>query len=115
MLKREGWNHKAVYRICRQEQLLVTGHRRKRLRRPASALELATRVNQRWAMDFVQDALSDGRMLRILTVEDTWSREALACVADTSISGLRIRRELTRLVKERGKCRRKSGLTMVLK
>ena len=52
-------------------------------------------------MDFVQDALSDGRMLRILTIEDTWSREALACVVDTSISGLRVRRELTRLVKER--------------
>ena len=46
------------------------------------ALEAATRINQRWAMDFVQDALADGRMLRILTIEDTWSREALACVVE---------------------------------
>ena len=103
LLKREGWkvNHKGVYRICREEKLLVPRRRRKRLKRTATMLEPATHVNQRWAMDFVQDALSDGRMLRILTIEDTWSREALACVVDTSISGLRVRRELTRLVKER--------------
>jgi putative transposase len=52
-------------------------------------------------MDFVQDALADGRTLRLLTVEDTYTREGLAIVVDTSISGLRVRRELTRLIAER--------------
>jgi putative transposase len=104
MLRREGRhvNHKTVYRICREERLLVPKLRRKRLRRPAVVLEPSTRRNQRWAMDFVHDALADGRMLRILAIEDTWSREALACVVDTSISGLRVRRELSRLIRQHG-------------
>jgi putative transposase len=104
MLRREGRrvNHKQVYRICREEHLLVPRMRRKRLRRPAVTVEPATRRNQRWAMDFVHDALADGRLLRILTIEDTWSREALACVVDTSISGLRVRRELSRLIRIHG-------------
>ena len=104
MLRREGRrvNHKVIYRICREEGLLVPRLRRKRLRREAVPTQAATRRNQRWAMDFVHDALADGRLLRILTIEDAWSREALACVVDTSISGLRVRRELTRLIREHG-------------
>ena len=105
MLRREGTliNHKRVHRICREEQLLVPRRRRKRLKRSAVALEPATRANQRWAMDFVQDALADGRTLRLLTIADTYTREGLAIVVDTSISGLRVRRELSRLVAERGR------------
>jgi putative transposase len=45
-------------------------------------------------MDFVQDGLANGRVLRILTVEDTYTREGLATTVDTSIPGLRVRREL---------------------
>jgi putative transposase len=52
-------------------------------------------------MDFVQDALADGRTLRMLTIEDTYTREGLTIVVDTSISGLRVRRELDRLIAER--------------
>jgi putative transposase len=103
MLRREGIrvNHKKVHRICREEHLEVPRRRRKRLKRPPVVLAPATRVNQRWAMDFVQDALADGRTLRMLTIEDTYSREGLAIVVDTSISGLRVRRELDRLIAER--------------
>lgn len=104
MLRRDGLrvNHKRIHRICREEGLLVPRHRRKRLKRDAVRLEPATRLNQRWAMDFVQDALADSRKLRIFTVEDTYSREGLALVVDTSISGLRVRRELDRIAGERG-------------
>jgi putative transposase len=104
MLRRRGLrvNHKRVYRICREEGLLLPRRRRKRLKRAAVALEPATRVNQRWAMDFVQDALADGRKLRILTIEDTYSREGLDLVVDTSISGLRVRRELDQIASVRG-------------
>lgn len=103
ILRREGRrvNHKRIHRICREEHLQVPRRRRKRLKRPAVALSPATRVNQRWAMDFVQDALADGRTLRLLTIEDTYTREGLAIVVDTSISGLRVRRELDRLIGER--------------
>ena len=106
LLRREGQqvNHKRIYRICRQERLLVPRRRRKRLQRqgvPAS--QAATHRNHRWAMDFVQDGLANGRVLRILTVEDTYTREGLAITVDTSIPGLRVRRELDRLISLHGR------------
>jgi len=55
-----------------------------------------------WALDFVSDALSDGRRFRIFCVVDDFSRECLATVVDTSIGGVRVVRELERLVTERG-------------
>src|SRR6266404_8296059 len=45
----------------------------------------------------------DGRRLRILVVVDDCTRECLALIADTSISGIRVARELDRLLDERGK------------
>lgn len=59
-------------------------------------------INRRWSLDFVSDALGDGRRFRILCVVDDFSRECLACVVDTSIGGVRVARELERLVMERG-------------
>ena len=49
----------------------------------------------RWSVDFVQDQLSDGRRFRILNVIDDVTKECLAAIADTSISGRRVARELT--------------------
>ena len=105
LLRREGWvaNHKKVYRICREEQLLVPRRRRRRLRRMAHVEQPALeRPNQSWAMDFMQDGLADGRTLRILTVIDRYTREALALEVDISIPGLRVRRVLDRLAAQRG-------------
>lgn len=59
--------------------------------------------NDRWSLDFVSDPLTDGRRFRILTVVDDCTRECLALVADTSLSGTRMARELDRLITERGK------------
>ena len=56
------------------------------------------RPNQRWTLDFVSDQLTDGRRFRILAVVDDCTRECLAAVADTSISGRRVARELDRLI-----------------
>ncbi|MGO6784415.1 DDE-type integrase/transposase/recombinase, partial [Rhizobium ruizarguesonis] len=62
-------------------------------------------ANDRWSLDFVSDQFTDGRRLRILTVVDDCTRECLALVADTSLSGLRVARELDRIIEERGKPR----------
>jgi putative transposase len=59
--------------------------------------------NERWSLDFVSDQLTDGRRFRILTIVDDCTRECLALVADTSLSGVRVARELDRLLIERGK------------
>jgi putative transposase len=59
--------------------------------------------NQRWSLDFVSDALACGRHFRVLAVVDDFTRECLALVADTSLSGLRVGRELDRIVALRGR------------
>ena len=64
-------------------------------------MTLPSRINQRWSLDFVSDTLSDGRRFRILCVVDDFSRECLAAVVDTSLGGVRVVRELERLVDER--------------
>jgi len=59
--------------------------------------------NQRWSLDFVSDAFTDGRRFRIFAVADDFTRENLALVADTSLSGLRVTRELNRVISKRGR------------
>ena len=105
MLQREGihMNHKKLRRIYAEEKLQVRrrGGRKRALgmRRP---MEVPDRPNQRWSLDFVSDAFTDGRRFRILTVVDDFSKENVLLVPDTSISGLRVTRELDQAFAERG-------------
>ena len=55
------------------------------------------------SLDFVHDSFTDGRRFRVLGIVDDFSREGLALVADTSLSGARVTRELDDLIKRRGK------------
>lgn len=104
-LRREGWrvNHKRVYRLYQLEGL---GLRRKRPKRAAGPrvipLVSPRRANERWAMDFMTDALSDGRRFRLLIVLDERTRECLVIEIDTSLPGARVIEALERLVAERG-------------
>jgi transposase InsO family protein len=59
--------------------------------------------NQRWSLDFVHDQMASGRRFRVLNIVDDVTRERLAAVPDTSISGCRVVRELTELIRHRGK------------
>ena len=61
------------------------------------------RANQEWAMDFIVDGLSTGRMVRILSVVDAFTRECLALEADSSLGSDRVTRVIERLIEERGK------------
>jgi|GEM_PF-4224008 len=47
--------------------------------------------------------MTDGRRFRILTVIDNCTRECLALVADTSLSGARVVRELDAVIRQRGR------------
>jgi transposase InsO family protein len=105
LLRRDGVriNRKKTQRLYREEGLTVRRRRgRKRAtgtRAPAPVLALP---NQRWSLDFVHDQLATGRRFRVLNVVDDITRECLAAVVDTSISGRRVVRELAMLVAERG-------------
>ena len=76
---------------------------RKRAVGTRTPLVKATQLNQIWSLDFVSDALSDGRRFRILSVVDQYSRECIGLVVDTSLSGVRVARELTKLISTRSK------------
>jgi putative transposase len=93
-----------IYRLYREEGLTV---RRRRARRHAvgvrAPIVVEARVNARWSLDFVHDQFSCGRRFRILNVVDDVTRECLAAVPDTSISGKRVARELTTLIERHGK------------
>jgi putative transposase len=106
LLKREGYlvNHKKLFRLYREEKLAVRRRGgRKRAIGTRAPMMVPMASNDRWSLDFVSDQLTDGRRFRILTVVDDCTRECLALVADTSLSGTRVARELDRLMVERGK------------
>ncbi|MFN9833757.1 MAG: IS3 family transposase [Phenylobacterium sp.] len=106
LLLREGHavNRKRVQRLYREERLTVRrrGGRKRAMgtRRP---IETPLAANQRWSLDFVSDQMTDGRRFRILTVIDNCTREGLALVADTSLSGRRVARELDAIIIQRGR------------
>lgn len=106
LLQQEGHavNRKRVQRLYREEKLTVRRRgSRKRALGTRSPIETPSTANQRWSLDFLSDQLTDGRRFRILAVIDDCTRECLALVADTSLSGARVARELDDLVRQRGR------------
>jgi len=105
MLRREGWrdNHKRVERVYRELGLSL---RHKRPRRNKSARlrqpkQIVTAMNEIWSMDFVADALFDGRRVRTLTIVDNYTRECLAIEVGASLRGDDVVAALTRLSLQR--------------
>ena len=106
MLERQGWlvNQKKLRRLYVEEKLQVKrrGGRKRALgtRRP---MLVPDRPNERWSLDFVSDAFTDGRRFRVLAIVDDFSRECLGLIADTSLSGIRVTRELSAIIARRGR------------
>jgi len=97
-------NHKKLRRIYAEERLQVRRRGgRKRALGTRAPMVLPQGPNQRWSLDFVSDQLTDGRRFRILAVVDDYTRECLCLVADTSLSGLRVARELDAIIARRGR------------
>jgi putative transposase len=106
LLRREGEPSgiNRIYRLYREEGLTV---RKRRARRRAvgtrAPILVEARPNARWSLDFVHDQMAGGRRFRILNIVDDVTRECLAAIPDTSISGRRVVRELTTLIERRGR------------
>jgi len=106
LLERKGMvmNHKKLYRLYRDEGLSVKRRRgRKRARGTRIPMPVPVQPNARWSMDFLSDTFGASRRFRILAVNDDCCRENLCLIADTSISGARVTRELDALVRIYGK------------
>ena len=106
LLRREGEPSgiNRIYRLYREEGLTV---RKRRARRKAigtrAPILLEAKANARWSLDFVYDQFASGQRFRILNIMDDVTRECLAAIPDTSISGRRVAQELSKLVERRGK------------
>jgi len=106
LLTREGYhmNHKRFRRLYREEKLQVRRRSgRKRALGVRAPLQLPNAPNERWSLDFVSDCFTDGRRFRILAIVDDFTRENLALIPDTSLSGKRVARELDALIVRHGR------------
>ena len=107
VLRREGWrdNHKRIHRIYKEEGLSLRHCRPRRSRsaRRRQPIKIATTPNALWGMDFVSDALFDGRRFRSLTVVDHFTHECLDIAVDQSLKGGDVADAMTRLVAQRGR------------
>lgn len=106
LLRQEGLvvNRKKTQRLYREEGLSVRRRRgRKRATGTRAPLIAVALPNARWSIDFVHDQFANGRRFRILNVIDDVTKECLAAIPDTSISGKRVARELSALIDRRGK------------
>jgi putative transposase len=100
LLQREGLvaNHKRTERLYREEGLSLRKRRRKK--RPSHlrvVMPVPDSADQSWAMDFVSDALINGRRVRMLTIIDAWNRECPRIEVDFSLTGARVARVLEQL------------------
>ena len=105
LLRREGLkvNHKKVLRLYREEGLAVSRRRRKKHVAIARVpLPKPTARTERWSMDFVSDALADGRSFRCFTLVDDFTRECPAIEVGQSLPAWRITHVLDRVASERG-------------
>lgn len=94
-----GWNHKKVWRVYCQMGLNLPRRTKRRVpQRVPAPLQASRQVNAGWALDFMHDALYDGRRFRTLNVIDEANREALAIEVGTSIPARRLIRTLSRLI-----------------
>ncbi len=102
-VKRFGWNHKRVYRIYRELGLNLRIKPKKRLvRQVPQPLSVPARISEVWSMDFMHDALSDGRSFRLFNVLDDFNRQGLGIEVDVSLPAARVIRSLEQIIEWRG-------------
>lgn len=97
------WNHKRVYRVyCEMKLNKRRKHKRRLPARNPAPLAVPEEANRCWSIDFMSDALWDGRRFRTFNVVDDFNREALAIEIDTSLPVARIIRVLDIVGEVRG-------------
>lgn len=105
-LRLEGnkWNHKRIYRVYTQLNLNIRRKHKRRLpTRKAVVANIPEQPNEMWSLDFMHDALYNGKKVKILNVIEEFNREALAMEPDTSLSSKRVIEILDRIIEKKGK------------
>lgn len=97
------YNHKRVYRIYRELELNLRIKPRRRLKRDRpDPLDVPRQINTVWSIDFMHDALDNGKAFRTFNVLDDYNREGLGIEVDFGLPALRIIRALDQIIEWRG-------------
>lgn len=105
-LRGEGFtvNHKRVERIWREQGFTLLARRRRKKVRTGETVPLAaTSPNHVWTYDFMFDATFGGKRMKVLTVIDEFTREALAIVPARSMTASTVKGVLAPLFSARGR------------
>ena len=103
LLRRERTiNRKRVHRLWKRARLQVQRPKRQRQRRERPVPLAAAYPNHVWAYDFVEDQDVQGRILRMLTVMDEYTRQGLAIAVESNTSAERVIGVLLQLVAAHG-------------
>ena len=106
LLRREGWKlgKDQAYRLYNAEELQLRSKRPRRRKMLVGRRErcIPQRASQAWPMDVVADQLVDETRIRVLTIVDVFTREALATEVGFRLRGEDVVRVCNRLVAHRG-------------
>jgi len=105
-LRKQGWqtNHKRMWRIYKALGLNLPRKNKRRLPpRLKQPVAVPMAHNECWSLDFMTDALTDGRRFRTLNVIDDYNRQVLGIEIDFSLPATRVVRLLERLIEQYGR------------